>query len=92
MAPPQFPLPTKGGGEGGQDTAEASGRIHLTTLEDPDVRDVAARYGDPDQLLAEAWIPSVPGINAPGTYAEYGRDPARWVYAQPAGEVSPRAA
>ena len=55
----------------------------LATLDDPEVRDVAARYGDPDQLLREAWVPSIPGINGPGTYADYGRDPARWIYAQP---------
>jgi hypothetical protein len=52
----------------------------LTALDDPEVRALAARYGDPDSLLAEDWIPSVPGITSPGTYAEYARDPAAWIY------------
>jgi len=30
---------------------------HLTALEDPEVRLVAERYGDPDRLLSEDWIP-----------------------------------
>lgn len=38
---------------------------HLTALEDPRVRQVAAKYGDPDQLLEECWIPAVSGVNAP---------------------------
>ena len=30
---------------------------HLSALDDPEVRRVAAKYGDPDELLSEAWIP-----------------------------------
>jgi hypothetical protein len=52
----------------------------LTALDDSGVRAVAGRYGDPDELLGEAWIPSIPGINAPGRYEDYARDPARWIY------------
>ena len=40
----------------------------MTSLDDPEVRALASRYGDPDYLLAEDWIPEVPGINAPGDY------------------------
>jgi len=54
-------------------------RGHLTALDDPEVRKLAARYGNPDDVLAEAWIPDIPGINAPGSYAEYSRNP--WPYA-----------
>ena len=32
-------------------------RGHLTVLDDPEVRRVAAKYGDPDELLREDWIP-----------------------------------
>lgn len=32
-------------------------RGRLTTLDDPEVRKVAAKYGDPDELLREDWIP-----------------------------------
>lgn len=54
-------------------------RGHLTALDDPEVRALAKQYGDPDEVLAEAWVPDVPGINAPGSYAEYSRNP--WPYA-----------
>ena len=30
---------------------------HLVALDDPDVRKVAERYGDPDELLREDWVP-----------------------------------
>lgn len=38
---------------------------HLLVLEDGEVRDVAARFGSPEEWLTEAWIPAVPGINVP---------------------------
>ena len=37
---------------------------HLTALDHPRVRKVAAKYGDPDKLLKEIWIPAVKGVNA----------------------------
>jgi hypothetical protein len=40
----------------------------MTSLDNPEVRALASRYGDPDYLLTEDWIPDVPGINAPGDY------------------------
>lgn len=55
-----------------------SGR--LSALDDPDVRTVASKYGDPDALLREDWIPSIPGISSPGDYEEYARNPAPFVY------------
>ena len=58
----------------------------LTALDDPEVRELAARYGDPDEMLREDWIPSMPGISAPGDYDEYARDPARWIYRLVSGE------
>lgn len=52
---------------------------HLTALDDPEVRSLAARYGNPDELLTEAWIPAIPGINLPGDYMkDYGQDPISW--------------
>jgi len=32
---------------------------HLLALDDPEVRAIAAKYGDPDELLREDWIPEV---------------------------------
>lgn len=43
-------------------------RGRMTSLDDPEVRALASRYGEPDYLLTEDWIPEVPGINAPGDY------------------------
>lgn len=55
-------------------------RGHLTSLDDPEVRNAASKFGDPDKLLSELWIPSIPGINAPGEYMrDYGRDPISWI-------------
>ncbi len=53
---------------------------HLAALDDPRVRQEAAKYGDPDQLLNEDWIPAIPGINVPGDYAnDYANDPQAWI-------------
>jgi len=52
----------------------------LTALDDPKVRQVAAKYGDPDVLLREIWIPAMPGINVPGDYmTEYGTNPVPYI-------------
>lgn len=32
---------------------------HLTTLDDPDVRALAAKYGDPDKMLSPDWVPEL---------------------------------
>jgi len=52
----------------------------MTTLDNAEVRALASRYGDPDQLLAEDWRPEMPGINAPGDYMkDYAPDPWKTV-------------
>lgn|SRR5487761_47403 len=56
-------------------------RGRLTALDDPQVRALASRHGDPDRILAEAWIPDIPGISAPGRYADFATDP--WAYVKP---------
>ncbi len=51
----------------------------MTSLDDPEVRALASRYGDPDYLLAEDWVPEVPGINAPGDYRkDYAPNPGKY--------------
>ncbi len=52
----------------------------LAAYDDPEVRDLAARYGDPDELLRDDWVPPIPGITMPGSYDEYAQNPAPWVY------------
>jgi hypothetical protein len=52
---------------------------HMTSLDNPEVRALASRYGDPNYLLTEDWIPEVPGINAPGNYLrDYAPDPGKY--------------
>jgi hypothetical protein len=55
-------------------------RGHLVALNDREVRALASHYGDPENLLAEDWIPEIPGINVSGSYPEYAKDP--WPYAK----------
>ncbi len=51
----------------------------MVSLDDPEVRALASRYGDPAYLLTEDWIPEVPGINAPGTYMkDYAPNPGKY--------------
>lgn len=68
----------EGAGPDGQDEVVIEhGR--LKALDDPGVRDVAARYGDPDDLLAEDWVPAIPGMNMTGDYnRDYAGDPMDW--------------
>jgi hypothetical protein len=51
----------------------------LTALDDPEVIEVASRYGNPDELLKEAWVPPVPGVSVPGSYEDYAPDPGAWL-------------
>ena len=48
----------------------------LCALDAPEVRKIAAKYGDPDMLLKEDWIPAIPGMNIEGDYNNhYAKDP-----------------
>lgn len=72
---PTYELTTK---RGEKFTLIKDGRI--TALDDPEIRKIAAKYGDPDKLLREDWIPPVPGISAPGNYwKDYAQDPFSYV-------------
>jgi hypothetical protein len=54
---------------------------HMTSLDNPEVRALASRYGDPNYLLTEDWIPEVPGINAPGDYMkDYAQNPGEYAF------------
>ena len=51
----------------------------MTSLDHPEVRALASRYGNPDDILAEDWIPEVPGINTPGDYLkDYAPNPGQY--------------
>lgn len=63
---------------GDNETIIENGR--LGALDDPAIRKIAAKYGDPDMWLDESWNPAVPGINMDGNYWDhYARDPLHWV-------------
>lgn len=53
---------------------------HLTALDDPRTREMASRFGDPDDLLTERWVPSIPGLNTDGSIEQYFADPAAFIY------------
>jgi hypothetical protein len=56
---------------------------HLTTMDNAEVRALASRYGDPDLIMREEWIPSLPGVNVPGDYQkDYAPDPWKWIKAE----------
>ncbi|MFC1968471.1 hypothetical protein ACFLVX_03675 [Chloroflexota bacterium] len=61
---------------------------HLTALDDPQVREVAAKYADPDELLKIDWVPPIPGISVPGGYEDYAKDPLLWIRNTPIFEGS----
>jgi hypothetical protein len=47
----------------------------VTAYRSPEVRALASRYGDLNETLSEDWIAHIPGINAPGKYEDYAKDP-----------------
>jgi hypothetical protein len=47
----------------------------VTAYRTPELRALASRYGNPDDVLGEDWVPYIPGINAPGKYEDYAKDP-----------------
>lgn len=47
----------------------------VTALDGPEIRALASRYGEPKKVLSDDWSPHLPGINAPGKYADYAKDP-----------------
>ena len=53
----------------------------IQTYNDPEVRALTSRYGNPDEILRRDWIPELPGITAPGDYNnDYASDPGtHWV-------------
>ena len=40
----------------------------LTSLDDPRIRALAVKFGNPDELLSYDWVPPLPGINCEGDY------------------------
>jgi hypothetical protein len=51
---------------------------NLASLNDPEVRALAARYGNPDELLHKDFVHPIPGITIAGKYDDYGKNPGAW--------------
>jgi hypothetical protein len=51
----------------------------VVALKSPEIRALASRYGNPDEVLGDDWSPHLPGINAPGKYSDYAKDPWKTV-------------
>ena len=50
----------------------------MTALNDVQVRALASRYGDPNVILGRDYVPALPGVNAPGSYDQYARNPGAY--------------
>jgi hypothetical protein len=52
----------------------------LTGMDDPQLRSLATKYGNPDELLSYDWIPPLPGINCEGNYfRDYAPNPLAYL-------------
>jgi hypothetical protein len=52
----------------------------VTGMNEPAIRALATKYGDPDELLSFDWIPPLPGINCDGNYLQdYASDPMAYL-------------
>lgn len=52
----------------------------LTVFDDVGVRALASRYGNPSEILRRDYITAMPGVNMPGSYDAYAKNPgAHWV-------------
>ncbi len=72
-----FPTVSLTMGDGSQTLLIDNG--HLKALDAPEVREVAAKHGNPEELLTEDWVPAIPGINLDGDYfRDYATDPLDW--------------
>jgi hypothetical protein len=50
----------------------------LASLSDPEVRALAARYGDSEEILRKDFVHPIPGITIAGKYDTYGKNPGEW--------------
>jgi hypothetical protein len=50
-------------------------RGRITALDSPEIRALASRYGNPNEVLRQDWVRHLPGINTPGNYQDYAKNP-----------------
>jgi hypothetical protein len=52
----------------------------ITLYDDPEIRSLASKYGNPDEIFHYDWIPAVPGITYEGNYFnDFAKDPIQWI-------------
>lgn len=52
----------------------------VSAMDDPELRAIAVKFGDPDDLLNYDWIPPLPGINCSGDYfQDYAPNPVAYL-------------
>ncbi len=52
----------------------------VTAMDDPEIRALAVKYGEPEDLLSYDWVPPLPGINCAGDYLkDYAPDPIAYL-------------
>jgi hypothetical protein len=52
----------------------------VSAMSDPDIKAIAHKYGDPEELLKYDWVPPLPGINCEGDYLnDYAPDPLAYL-------------
>lgn len=57
-----------------------SSKGRVAAYDNAEVRALAAKYGNPDEVLSYDWVPGIPGINMDGDYAnDYARNPWAWI-------------
>ena len=65
---------------GAETWIKVTDRGRLASLDDPKIRTLAVKYGNPDELLSYDWVPPVPGINCEGDYLkDYAPDPVGYM-------------
>jgi hypothetical protein len=52
----------------------------ITLFDQPEFRELASKYGNPDEIFRYDWVPAVPGISYSGNYFnDFAKDPISWV-------------
>ena len=67
-----------------RDTGEVitvSNKGHPTIFQNPELRALASKYGNPDVIFSYDWVPEVPGVNAPNPNA-FEKNPWATIVAQ----------
>ncbi|HZW56026.1 MAG TPA: hypothetical protein VFF30_07035 [Nitrososphaerales archaeon] len=63
-----------------KETVRIINKGRITFFDDPEIRKIASKYGNPDEIFRYEWVPAVPGITYEGNYfKDYANDPISWI-------------